>query len=126
MASFIYNRHNEPILDRFLAQFFARKFKVDRIDDDKDHVLKYVKIIPFRLEDDGTGNFRLSVYTQSGFDDNLSKYINDFVPECDRIAQNLRQSNIQYCDIQGKMVEFYPIDVEMAIFSYAMKHSNLF
>lgn len=121
MASFIFCRKNVPILDRFLAQFFARKFDVDKVDDKTAHVLEYVKTIPFRLEEDGTGNLRLSVYTRIGFDYNLSKYINDFLLECDRIAQNLRQSEVQYCDIQEKLVDFYPIDVEMAIFSYMQK-----
>jgi len=128
MASFIYNRQNVPILDRFLAQFFARKFSLNNVDDDTAQVIKYLKSIPFRLEDDGSGsgNLRLSVYSLPGFNYNLSEYTTEFVPECNRIAQILRQSNTTYCDTQGKMLEFYPIDVEMAIFSYATKHNNLF
>jgi hypothetical protein len=126
MASFIYNRQSVPILDRFLAQFFSREFKVNDIDGETAQVLKCVKKIPFKLGYEGTPNLRLSVYSTSGFDYNLSKYINEFIAECNRISQNFRQSNFDYCDIHGKMVDFYPIDVEMAIFSYAMKHSNLF
>jgi len=125
-ASFLFKRQNVPILDRFLSQFFARKFKFNMVDEETARVLQYVKNIPLRLEDGGTGNLRLSVYTQKGFDYNLSKYIDDFVPECNRIAQNLRQSDIYYSDTQGKTVEFFPIDVEMTIFSYATKHNNLF
>jgi hypothetical protein len=126
MASFIYNRQNVPILDRFLAQFFAREFEINNVDDETAQVLRFVNTIPFKLGYEGTPNLRLSVYSPSGYNYNLSKYLTDFIPECSRIAQFLRQSNITYRDIQGKMVEFYPIDVEMAIFSYAMKHSDNF
>jgi len=121
MASFIYNRRNVPILDRFVAQFFVREFDIDEFDEDTKLVLQYVKKIPFKLEDDGNGNIRLSVYTLSGFEENLSKYIKGFVPECDRIAQDLRKSKVKYCDIQGNLKEFCPVDVEMAVFFYMMR-----
>lgn len=126
MASYIYNRKNVPILDRFVAQFFLKDFDVGDVDEDIKLVLQYVKKIPFKLEDGGNGNIRLSVYTSFGFEENLNKYIKIFVPECNRIAQDLYKSKIKYCDIQGNLNDFFPVDVEMAVFSYAMKHSDLF
>jgi hypothetical protein len=125
-ASFLFNRQSVPILDKFLSQFFTRQFKVNLVDKETLAVLQFVKKVPFRLEDGGTGSLRLSVYNQHGFDYNMSKYINDFVPECNRIAQSLRQSGISYNDTQGKLVEFNPIDIDMAVFSFASKHSNYF
>jgi hypothetical protein len=125
MASFIYYRKYAPIIDRFGAQFFAKEVRVEK-DDETSRVLQYVKTIPFRCEDGGTGNLRLAVYSPTGFEDNLSKYINDFIPECNRIALELTQLNIKYCDVEGKLMEFFPVDVEMAIFSYATKHSSYF
>lgn len=125
-ASFLFNRQAVPILDKFVSQFFTRQFKTNLVDKETAEVLRFVNNIPFRLEDGGTGSLRLSVYTPTGFDYNLSKYINDFVPECNRIAQSLRQSGISYNDTQGKLVEFNPIDIDMAIFSYATKHSSYF
>jgi len=85
-----------------------------------------VKKIPFKLEYGGTENLRLSVYSDSGFEENLSKYIDILIPECNRIAQDLRRINIKYCDIQDHLTDFHPVDVEMAIFSNAMKHSDNF
>jgi len=126
IASFLYNRKDVPILDRFVAQLITRDFRTAIVDGETVKVLQYIKQIPFRLEYDGTNNRRLSVYTPAGFEDNLVKYINDFVPECNRIAQDLRQLKIKYQDIHGKLVDFYPVDVEMSFFSYSMKHSDYF
>jgi hypothetical protein len=40
IASFIYKRQDVPIIDRFVAQFFSRKFKVNNIDEDTARVLQ--------------------------------------------------------------------------------------
>jgi len=126
IASFIYNRKDVPIIDRFIAQFFARKFQKDTVDEETARILQYVKKIPFTLQDDGKGKLRPAVYYSAGFEDNLSKYIDMLIPECSRIAQDLLRINIQYCDIDEHLTYFSPVDVEMAIFSYAMKHSGDF
>jgi hypothetical protein len=126
IASFLYGRNVVPILDKYLSQFFTRRFKFDSVDEKTKQILNYVNIIPFRLEDGGTGKLRLSVYYQYGFDYNLDQYLTRFVPECTRIAKDLGQAEIHYNDIQGIEREFLPIDVEMAIFSYSTTHSSLF
>jgi len=125
-ASFLFNRQIVPILDKFVSQFFTKQFKINLVDKEMAEVLQFIDKIPFKLENGGTGSLRLSVYTPSGFDYNLSKYINDFVPQCDRIAQTLRQSGISYKDTQGRLVEFNPIDIDTTIFSYAIKHNSYF
>jgi hypothetical protein len=126
IASFLYGRQNVPILDKFLSQFFARKFKLNPVDGQTSQVLCYVTNINFRIEDGGTGSLRLAVYTRNGFNYNLSVYLNEFVPECVRIAKELGKSCIGYTDIHGECVEFLPIDVEMAVFSWAIRNSDLF
>jgi hypothetical protein len=126
IASFMYNRQDVPIIDRFVAQFFARKFQGDNVDEVTARVLQYLKKIPFKLEDGGTGKLRLAVYSDSGFENNLSKYLDMMIPECNRISQDLLRINVRYSDIQDKLTDFTPVDVEMAIFSYAMKHGELF
>ena len=85
-----------------------------------------MKNINFRIESDGTGGLRLAVFTPKGFNDNLNMYLNEFVPECVRIAKELSMSGIGYADIHGRCVEFLPIDVEMAVFSWANLHRNFF
>ena len=128
IASFLFNRQDVPIFDRFLVLFFARKFKDNLVDEETTQVLRFVKRISFKIGPDGCGKLRPDIYGKNnpGFKVNFDKYIDEFVPECKRIAEYFHQSNTTYLDIQKKMVEFYPIDVEMAIFSYATKHNNLF
>jgi hypothetical protein len=126
IASFLYGRQNVPILDKFLSQFFARKFRLNSIDGQTSQVLCYVKNINFKIEDGGAGRLRLAVYTRDGFNYNLDMYLNEFVPECIRMAKELNESGIGHTDIHGHCVEFLPIDVEMAVFSWAIRHSNLF
>lgn len=126
IASFLYRRQNVPILDKFLSQFFARKLRLNSYDAQTREILYYVKNINFRIESDGTGGLRLAVFTPKGFNDNLNMYLNEFVPECVRIAKELSMSGIGYADIHGRCVEFLPIDVEMAVFSWANLHRNFF
>jgi len=126
IASFLYGRKSVPILDRFLSQFFAREFRLNLVDGQTSQVLRYVKNIKFRIEDGGAGNLRLAVYTRSGFNYNLNVYLNEFTPECVRIGEELSGSGIGYTDIHGRCVELLPIDVEMAVFSWAIRHKNLF
>jgi len=126
IASFLYRRQNVPILDKFLSQFFARKLRPNSYDVQTSEVLRYVENINFRIEDDGTGRLRLAVYTPNGFNDNLNMYLNEFTPECVRIAKELTLSGIGYADVHGQCVEFLPIDVEMTVFSWALRHSNCF
>lgn len=126
IASFLYDRKNVPILDKFLSQFFARKFNLRSIDEQTSKVISYVKNINFRIEDGGTGSLRLAVYTPSGFDHNLRMYLTEFVPECAHIAKDLNESGVCYTDINGQHAVFFPIDVEMAIFSWAIRHNSLF
>lgn len=126
IASFLYGRQNVPILDKFLSQFFAWKFSLNSVDGQTSQVLCCVKNINFRIENGGADNLRLAVYTRPGFNYNLSVYLNEFVPECVRIAKELSRSGIGYTDIHGQCVEFLPIDVEMAVFSWAISHKNLF
>lgn len=126
IASFLYGRQNVPILDKFLSQFFARKFRLNSIDGQTSQVLCYVKNINFRIEDGGAGRLRLAVYTRDGFNWNLNMYLKQFAPECIRIAKELNDSGIGHTDIHGQCVEFSSIDVEMAVFSWAIRHSNLF
>ena len=86
-------------------------------------ILDFIQTISFKFEPDGKGKKRLDIYKGGkGFKNNLNKYVKDFVPECNRIADYLNQSNITYLRIQNEKVKFNPIDVEMAIFSYATKH----
>ncbi len=126
IASFLYGRKKVPILDKFLSQFFARKFKLDSVDEQTNQVISFVRNINFRIEDGGTGSLRLAVYTPNGFKYNLSMYLTKFVPECSRIAEELNESGVGYTDINGQCAEFSPTDVEMAVFSWAIRHSNLF
>jgi hypothetical protein len=127
IASFFYCRKKVPIIDRFLAQFFSRKFKLNLINEDTSQVINSVKIINFKLERPGKdSNLRLAVYTDEGFKENLKIYLEEFIPECERIANLLTQSGTRYIDWHGNTTEFTPQDVEMAIFSWATKNSALF
>ena len=126
IASFLYGRRNIPIIDIYLAQFFSRKFNNYSIDSPTGQVLSYLKKINFRIEDGGKGKPRLAVYTLGGFTFNLNAYLHEFVPECNRISNELKESGFVYIDICGQCVEFLSIDVEMAIFAWARKHRNLF
>jgi len=122
IASFLYCRRDVPIFDKYLAKFFAHKFSIPENDKSINQVLGYVKNINFQFEKDGRPNN----YNRIGFNHNLEIYITEFVPECIRISKDIQELNICYVNIYGRCVEFLPIDVEMAIFSWARKHSQIF
>jgi len=131
IASFLFNRNDVPIFDKYISLFFAREFKIEQSDEETIQVLRFVKHIKFKNESAGkdkTGHKirRPDVYHKSGFEINYCKYLDEFIPECKRISDYLNRSNIQYCDIQDKMVQFCPVDIEMAIFSYATQHKDFF
>jgi hypothetical protein len=126
IASFLFGRENVPILDTRLAQFFARRIPVEEVDEPTSLVLPLIPIINFRFEDGGSGKVRLAVYTPKAFNDNLSRYLNHFVPECTRIAEELNRPGFTYTDINGNFAHFSPVDVEMAIFSFATQNLHLF
>lgn len=127
IASFLYGRRDVPIIDNYVAQFFARRFNINRYDEEMKEILSWIAEINFKLETFSATHrkLRLAVYSDSGFNHNLSLYINEFVPECDHIAKALSASGYSYSGIDDKSREFTPIDVEMAIFSWAMKNKNL-
>lgn len=127
IASFLYGRLDVPVVDRFIAQFFAKEIHKNDISAGTHEVLYWITNIPFKLEDDGRGKgrLRLAVYTSRGFDYNLKQY-HQLVSECSDIADALNANGYSYDDINGFRQEFTPIDVDMAIFSWATKNRSLF
>lgn len=128
IASFLYGRQNVPIIDNYVAQFFARRFNVHRYDDEMSAVLGWTNTIDFKLETNGKKHrkLRLAVYNnQSRFEDNLRKYIDEFVPECQRIANALNAGGYSYSDIDGISRKFTAVDVEMSIFSWCVKNKRI-
>jgi len=85
-----------------------------------------VKRINFKIETDGIGGLRLAVYNDSNFKYNSNMYLTEFVPECIRISNDLNAEGCKYSNINGEEVDFRPIDVEMAIFSWSVKNSSYF
>jgi len=126
IASFLYGRNKIPIIDKFIAQFFARQFRIQNVDEQTKEVLEFINIIKFRLENGGNNNLRLAVFTPFGFDFNLKLYINELVPECERIANVLQDSRVQFKAMDGRDISFTTIDIEMSIFSWASKNASLF
>jgi len=126
IASFLYARQQAPIIDKFLSQFFAKRFKVQGVDGQTGKVLKYISSINFKLHDGGRGRLRLDVYSIPAFNSSLRLYIEEFVPECERLADRLRSGLFSYNAIDAGVKTFTPVDVEMSIFSWAVKHSKLF
>ena len=127
IASFLYGRKDVPIVDRFVAQFFTGEIHRNMADIETRAVLRWIDVIPFRLEDDGSGKgrLRLSVYTSSGFNYNLKQY-HQLVSDCSDIADALNANGCIYYNTDGFREKFTPIDVEMAIFSWATRNSRLF
>lgn len=72
------------------------------------------------------GRLRLDVYSIHSFNSNLKSYIEEFVPECEHIADRLRSGMFSYSTIDASVKVFTAVDVEMSIFSWAVKHSELF
>ena len=124
IASFLYGRKEVPIIDNYVAQFFARRFNINRYDADMQEILGWIADIDFKLQ---TSNrkLRLAVYNPGGFEHNLRLYIGEFVPECERLAKALNTGDFSYSDIYVESRKFSPIDVEMSIFSWAMKNRKL-
>ncbi len=125
MASFLYGREDIPVIDYYVGQFFSRKFNRGDFDTDgTDRVLQWIAKIDFKIGRSGNksrNQWRLAVYDKhrKDFEANLRKYIDELVPECGRIANALN-------DGKENEREFYPIDVEMAIFSWATDNRKLF
>ena len=126
IASFLYGRRAVPILDKFLSQFFARKLRHEDADEQTRQALAHTRRIDFRIEDGGGGRLRLAVYSRSGFEHGLRLFLREYVPECTRIAGELAEAGVQYAGVDGRPAQFSPVDVEMAIFSWAMRNSDLF
>ena len=127
IASFLYGRKNVPIIDNYVAQFFSRRFNINRNDEEMRAVLSWIDTIHFNLQPNGTKDrkLRMAVYTKYGFKDNLRMYINEFVPECQRVAKALNEGGCSYSDVDGESWKFTPVDVEMSIFSWSIKNKNL-
>ncbi len=51
VASFLYDRKDVPIADRFVAQFFTKEIHRNEVSPDTLEVLDWIDPIPFRLED---------------------------------------------------------------------------
>lgn len=126
IASFLYARQQVPIIDKFLSQFFAKRFKVQYVDGQTGKVLKCISSISFKIHDGGGGRLRLDVYSIPAFNSNLRSYTEEFVPECEHIADRLRSGMFSYSTIDASVKVFTAVDVEMSIFSWAVKHSELF
>lgn len=126
IASFFYARQQVPIIDKFLSQFFAKRFKAQDVDGQTGKILKSIRSISFKIHDGGGGCLRLDAYSTPAFNSNLKSYIEEFVPECERIADRLRSGVFSYSTIDASVKVFTAVDVEMSIFSWAVKHSELF
>ncbi len=126
IVSFLYSRQHVPIIDKFLSQFFAKRFKVQDVDGQTGKVLKCIRSISFKIRDRGGGHLQLDVYSIPAFNSNLKSYTEEFVPECEHIADRLRSEMFSYSTIDASIKVFTAVDVEMSIFSWAMKHSRLF
>ncbi len=122
IASFLYGREYVPIIDRYVARFFGEEIQPDEIQ----HILEWTANMEFVF----AANGRLVVPSspEGGYDYNKRLYIDEFVPECRRIADSLNEGGYHYQDVDEEMTEreFTPVDVEMAIFSWAMQNRNLY
>lgn len=118
IASFLYGRNKVPIIDKFVGRFFSKKFNFRSIDKETKQVVNFVKRIPFEME--------AAPFIGIDFEYNFKLYIEEFIPECERIAKVLIQSGVTYEDLSNNPHEFTPQDVEMAIFSWATKHKSFF
>lgn len=123
IASFLYGRLSVTIVDRFLSLFFSRHCKATPEDQ---AIFRYVRYIPFVLESPGLGKLRLAVYNQRNYQQNRDIYVRDFLQECSDVANELDSKGVTFIDVDGVQHQFTPIDVEMAIFAWCSKHSNLF
>ena len=136
IASFLYGRENVPVIDRFIAQFFGivkirhmitqmndvdaetlRLLGLD-VDTGTREVLDSIDVIPFKLD-------AIGQLAANKFEDNLNYYLR-LVVQTARIATELNMHGYFYTDIDGTELEFSPVDVEMAIFSWATKNRDLF
>ncbi len=126
IASFMYGRVHVPVVDKFVAQFFARKFNRYDLDANTTSVLQWIRNIPFRIEEGGSGRLRLAVFNNSGYQTNLRLYIQELIPECARIADALNLAGYTYTAIDGSERQYAPVDVEMAIFSWSSRNRHLF
>ena len=130
IASFLYGRRDVCIFDRYLAMFFAKRFRVSSVDGVTGDVLDCVTTIEFRLDNGGkklNGNRALRpTYNQKGVKTNVQLYTCDFIPECSRIARALGSENVVYTCIDGSPQTFTATDVEMAIFAWCKRESDLF
>lgn len=126
IASFLYGRKSVPIVDTLVAQFFAGRFSRFDLDSATVSAIQWIEHIAFKLEDPGNGRLRLAVYKPSDFESTLELFIHRLVPECERISQALSASGHTYDGIDSDGLEFTPVDVEMATFSWSSRNQHLF
>lgn len=129
-ASFLLNR-KLPILDRFVAQFFSLTMSESILyydQFDMNDVLRDIDPVKFRIEDDGSGRCvpRLAVYQQWSYEINRSLFISQYIPQLIRIAKVLNKEEVEYKDIHDVAQDFFCVDVEMAVFAFAMKNRHYF
>ena len=130
IASFLYDRKDVCIFDRYLAMFFAKRFRVSSVDGATGDVLGFVTTIEFILHNGGkTLNGKRALrpsYNPRAIETNVRLYICDFIPECSRIARALSSANVVYTCIDGSPQTFTATDVEMAIFAWCTRERDRF
>ena len=129
-ASFLCNRAL-PILDRYVAQFFSHTVSPAILSFDKCNmsaVLRDISTLGFVIEDDGTHKCipRLAVYQPENYARNRDVFACELLPELNRIADELNDSNVTYQDIYGKPKGFSSVDVEMAVFAFGTQNRRYF
>ena len=128
IASFIFGRNDVPVIDVFVAQFFAKQLCDTQIDNQTRIVLSSVPTIAFKLETykKHSEKLRLAVYSEVSYRYNLQLYLEEFQPVCRRISDRLNDAGFRYRSIAGNEEQFQPIDVEMAIFTWGINNPRAF
>jgi hypothetical protein len=120
-----------PILDRFLAQFCSRKVHPQILqwaEYDIQNVFEIIERIDFDLEDDGRGKGvpRLAVYNEKPYRKNRNLFVDDLIPQFERIAEQLQEADMPYQGIDRKQHPFTSVDLQMAIFIFGKRNTRLF
>jgi len=120
-----------PILDRFVAQFFARVVSPRILElpmFNVREVFRDIRPIPFIIEDDGTGKCkpRLAVYQNSNYERNRELFIHQLIPELDGIAKALNNEQVEFRSVNGESMQFSSVDVEMAVFAFGTQNKEFF
>ena len=128
IASFLYGRKDIPVIDIFVAQFFAKRLRSAQVDEGTRNVLSYVPTIQFKLQtyEAGSQRLRLAVYKPSPYEFNLRLYIDRFVPSCRSISDQLKEGGFRFRSPEDNEEEFEPIDVEMAIFTWGINNPKAY